>query len=110
MKKLEELGISPAPWRIGDENIDGMVDDVFDSGFGDESNSALVVYDGGMSAADARLIAAAPKLYKWLAFAVERYKCETRSCNNCPNGKCWVVDAKAALAEAAGESEAHDGK
>ena len=54
MKKLEELGISPAPWNVDDE-------DVRDSrGFG-------VVYSYDCSylhGADAKFIAASPKMYE----------------------------------------------
>ena len=86
------MDISPTPWILDEKE-----------GVASDKGYWLTVKD--ISKADARLIAAAPKLYKLLAFAVEQYKCETRSCDNCPNGKCWVVDATAALAEAAGESE-----
>lgn len=99
MKKLSELGISPAPWRFTNYGVIDLLE-------------CGVVYSNDcpyLGAADARLIAAAPELYKWLAFAVEYYKCETRSCDECPNGKCWIVDATAALAKAAGE-EVGDGK
>lgn len=97
MKRLEELGICPAPWTCEVNEDEQLV--VYDA-------CGHVIGQCFESDNDASLFAAAPKLYKWLAFAVEHYKCETRACDKCPNGKCWIVDATAALAEAAGESEA----
>lgn len=104
MKTLEELKISPAPWRIVDS---------YQFPEGGEWVSVIQASNKKTVSVptfyNARLIAAAPELYKWLAFAVEYYKCETRSCDKCPNGKCWIVDATAALAKAAGE-EVGDGQ
>ena len=107
MKRLDELGISPAPWRIGEEDCDGIVEDILDSGFGDESISGLVVYDGCMDKADASLIAAAPKLYEALREALKSY-CE--GCNDfvnedqrCDPCECPARKWRAVLAEAAGD-------
>lgn len=112
MRKLYELGISPAPWKVipYGESTDSKTPTNGDIEFA--NGEAMYLRDVSIilpMIADARLIAAAPELYKWLAFAVEYYKCETRSCDKCPNGKCWIVDATAALAKAAGE-EVRDGK
>ena len=105
MKSIDELGISPAPWRIGEEDCDGIVEDIMDSGFGDESIAGLVVYDGCMDKADARLIAAAPELYECLRKVVNDVvcRCATKDCDKCNMALCWVKKAKAVLAKASGE-------
>lgn len=107
MKKIEELGISPAPWNVKKERSGYYIANAEDTGV-----ASLVRYYSNLECieADARLIAAAPELYKWLAYSVEHYKCETRTCSNCPNGKCWIVDASAALAKAEGKEATDERK
>ena len=103
MKKLEQLGISPAPWtKAGD-----IVDD----------NEGLVIFNAyeDDDYANARLIAAAPDLYEALQMYQEAFS-EIRK-------SAWFLDANfheimslnkvmtaadAALAKAAGESEVRD--
>ena len=103
MKTLEQLGISPAPWRANNLlghrvfNLDGF--ELCDS-------------DSVFSSADARLIAAAPDLYEALRMYQEAFE-EIRK-------SAWFIDANfheimslnkvmtaadAALAKAAGERE-----
>lgn len=55
MKTLEQLGISPTPWKIGGEDFDVV----------DANNEIVVEYQSLKS--DIRLIAAAPDLYEALA-------------------------------------------
>ena len=107
MKCLEELGISPAPWHVGEDIGNGTIDDIYDSGFGDESKSALVVYNGGMCLADANMMSAAPDMYDaiWdILFKGTRITncrnckgAELGNCKTCPLGK-----ARASLAKASG--------
>ena len=100
MKKLEELGISPAPWKVGGDGYDVA---------NDENEIITDEYDQ-FSRADARLIAAAPELYEavWdILFKGTRIT----NCRNCKGAEfgncktCQLGKARAALAEAAGESE-----
>lgn len=74
MKRLDELGISPAPWTA-------YVDEDFDSN--DEvrgKNNEIILCDAPH--ADARLVAAAPDLYECLRKAVNKY------CYDCGGGEC----------------------
>ena len=101
MKTLEQLGISPAPWVKGDTPAQW---DVFsqhqDNWIGIGFVSQSVNHE-----ADARLIAAAPDLYKSLLGLLEivcvdcnsAYKVDGK-CVKCPR----VVAAKAALEKAGG--------
>ena len=100
MKTLEQLGVSPAPWtntiksKITFETIrvwDAMNGGILTGGYAEALN-------------DARLIAATPDLYEAL-YDVVAY-CE--STHLVPSGRFGKVlaMAKAALAKAAGESEA----
>ena len=97
MKTLEQLGISPAPWAVDNHNnirtCDGhtLAATIVSNAYGlDETeNNALI-------------IAASPELYAALLEMVEMYQ----------NGGSYdyeqevIKTAKAALAKAAGESEA----
>lgn len=59
MRTLQELGISPAPWKIG-----GYEDDMIFNECGD-------IVAECVAERDSRLIAAAPKLYEALLLAYE---------------------------------------
>lgn len=103
MKKLEELGISPTPWRT-----EKLQSGEFQHIYADNYPVALSVKNE-----DARLTAAAPKLYKALYELVEAYEaCNAHdgTCGNCERLKMCqqdeeriIANAKSALAEAAGE-------
>ena len=110
MKRLEELGISPAPWTVSPR----------DNTIVTTHNGYRVAagccerYDGGRE--NARLIAAAPKLFECLREAVLEMCHECLSCGGYPsyeckdpNDRCFLAKWRAALAEAAGE-EVRDGQ
>ena len=111
--KLEELGISPTPWKV-DKGAEGWVIVRDAEGKwaippnGDEETEAI---------SNAYLIAAAPKLYD-LAYRVLS-ECDRiidhdggtaviRTCS-ADRLECAMMELRAALAEAAGE-EVRDGK
>ena len=102
MKKLEELGISPSPWKIGSDSggwiivkdAKGIYSAIPD---GDEETEAI---------ANAHLIAAAPELYYALQSLVEYID---RECIPCCETACELMYyAHNALAKASGESEVAD--
>lgn len=101
MKWLEELGISPAPWRYGK-----FVGRVNDRDGNEIVSSSLPIMQTTHIVANTRLCRASPGLYKALYEAVEE-KCYGCSCLDSA-GKCYCERCKsyswrAALAEAAGE-------
>ena len=107
MKKLEELGISPAPWMV--LTVNGSLHSVEASPcfIGDLMHIATVCNMRKARPSDARLIAAAPKLYEALREAVKSY-CE--GCNDfvnedqrCDPCECPARKWRAVLAEAAGD-------
>ena len=115
MKTLEQLGISPTPWKVAMDDI-AMV-------FGGSQYPSLstlhicevdIIDDPERKCNDIKLIAAAPDMYEALYESVKE-KCtechqindyesdidvEWQMCKGCPVKK-W----RAALAKAAGESE-----
>lgn len=104
MKKLEELGISPTPWQMkfvmGNRVFDGEGIEICDS-------------DCVYSKSNARIIAAAPKMYEALHGLLEIVCDYCKSRYNGTDGKCFecprVSKARSALAEAAGQlAEAAD--
>lgn len=111
MKKLSELDISPAPWRIVDS---------YQFPEGGEWVSVIKASNNKTVSVptyyNARLIAAAPELYECLREAVLEMCHECLSCGGYPsyeckgpNDRCFLAKWRAALAEAAGE-EVKDGK
>ena len=93
MKTLEQLGISPVPWtKAGD-----IVDD----------NEGLVIFNAyeDDDYANARLIAAAPKLYE-ACYEMLRYYYEQNKNTTVFNTALELM--KQAVAEAAGEREVRD--
>ena len=93
MKTLEQLGISPVPWtKAGD-----IVDD-------DEGRVIFNAYEDD-DYANARLIAAAPKLYE-ACYEMLRYYYEQNKNTTVFNTALELM--KQAVAEAAGESEVND--
>ena len=106
MKTLEQLGVSPAPWKTAD---DGMgYKDILCNGPVTEDREGENIIAEAVNAKDANIMAAAPKLYKallkalpWLAdIGEEVVGIESAACID-----EIVKEATAALAEAAGESE-----
>ena len=90
MKTLEQLGISPAPWRINDH-----------ASVLDRYSAIISGQYGPYDWHNARLIAAAPELYAALFEMVEMYR-DGGPYDHEPE---VIKMAKAALAKAAGESE-----
>lgn len=109
MKKIEELGISPAPWQI--ITVNGRLHSVEASPrfIGGLISTPTVCSLRKVRRADARLIAAAPRMYKLLYEATVEYchDCEAYIKGKCVSkkGSCFVQEWRAALAEAAGEGE-----
>ena len=98
MKTLEQLGISPTPWtntiksKITFETVrvwDAMNGGILTGGYAEALN-------------DARLIAAAPKLYA-ACYEMLRYYYEQKTNTTVFNNALELM--KQAVAEAAGESE-----
>lgn len=93
MKKLEELGVSPAPWSANKNNnvLSGrpMVSDVFGNDLDDS---------------DANLIAAAPELYEELRKAYEFIEQVGDAVGGLPEDVVFnQYNARKALDKAAGE-------
>ena len=105
MKKLEQLGISPAPWN---EKVWATSDDYGHdiSDYNHKSICDMRLLQGETRIPNARLIAAAPELYEALRGLIEIVCVDCKSsyeidgkCVKCPR----VVAAEAALKKAGGE-------
>ena len=110
MKTLKQLGISPAPWKHtpADEWTHAGIDDANGCGVGETYQVAH--RDETAETANARLMAAAPKLYGKAYEVAENLlvhlavPSQTISMNRAEVA-AMVKDLQSALAEAAGESE-----
>ena len=107
MKNLEELGISPAPWKVVPygESTNSKVATHGDVEFA--NGESAFMKDGGVNLqkiADTRLVAAAPELYECLREAVIGmcHDCDNYEDDGCVNtaGACYVQRWRKALAEA----------
>lgn len=93
MKTLNQLGISPTPWRINDH-----------ASVLDRYCEIISGQYGQYNWHNAHLIAAAPELYEALYKITKEEGCG-QDCAECTNHGCVIKECKAALAKAAGESE-----
>ena len=102
MKTLEELGISPAPWKHtpADEYTHAGIDDANGRGVGETYE--IAGKDETAETTNARLIAAAPKLYE-ACYEMLRYYYEQNTNTTVFNTALEMMNQ--AVAEAAGESE-----
>ena len=102
MKTLEQLGISPAPWKHtpADEYTHAGIDDANGDGVGETYQ--IAGKDETAETANARLIAAAPKLYA-ACYEMLRYYYEQNTNTTVFNTALELM--KQAVAEAAGESK-----
>ena len=98
MKTLEQLGISPVPWTKAGDIVDDNEGRVIFNAYEDDDY------------ANARLMAAAPKLYEALREAIIEICLKCKHCSGYPsynyaNTKtgCFVEKWRDVLAEAAGE-------
>lgn len=100
MKTLEQLGISPAPWSNTVETENPFeINSVWDA-----RNGGILTGGYTESLNDARLIAAAPKLYA-ACYEMLHYYYEQNTNTTVFNTALKLM--KQAVAEAAGESEVH---
>lgn len=108
MKTLEQLGISPTPWKKADDGM-GYKDIWCNAPVTEDSEGENIIAEA-IDAKDAHLIAAAPDLYEALREAIieichdcpncgayPKYKCKNQDC------KCFPSKWRAALAKADGE-------
>ena len=97
MKTLEQLGISPAPWTVDNYNN-------IRTGDGHALAATIVSNAYGLDETEnnALIIAASPELYAALFEVVKMY----RDGGSYDYAQEVIKTAKAALAKAAGESEA----
>ena len=100
MKTLEQLGISPAPWNPADDGM-GYNDILCNAPVTEDSEGENIIAET-VGAKDARLMAAAPKLYE-ACYEMLRYYYEQNTNTTVFNTALELM--KQAEAEAAGESE-----
>lgn len=103
MKTIEQLGVSPAPWKADIGVYSFWVDDNAEKSVCMENSTCKNDRDIGRR--NARLIAAAPELYEALRLWVEELceDCQAEIGKTC-DGKCEAVRrAVAALEKAGGE-------
>ena len=101
MKTLEQLGISPAPWKYIGYHYHRNGEYIHLGEVWVKGGKHKIVVD--ISQPDARLIAAAPELYDMLQSLVEYID---RECIPCGETACELMAAAHnVLAKAAGESE-----
>ena len=110
MKTLEQLGISPAPWRHtpADEYTHAGIDDANGRGVGETYE--IAGKDETAETANARLIAASPKLYEKAYEVADNLRIHlavpTQSITmNRAEVEAMAKELEYALALAAGESE-----
>lgn len=109
MKTLEQLGISPAPWKVDDEEW-GCDNEIWGEYIrdiivkGEKRTKVIAKCNAHFDTykPDARLIAAAPKLYA-ACYEMLRYYYEQNTNTTVFNTALELM--KQAVAEAAGESE-----
>ena len=103
MKKLEQLGISPAPWKYIGYHYHRNGEYIHLGEVWVKGGKHKIVVD--ISQPDASLIAAAPKLYE-ACYEMLRYYYEQNTNTTVFNTALELM--KQAVAEAAGESEVND--
>ena len=103
MKKLEQLGISPAPWKYIGYHYHRNGEYIHLGEVWVKGGKHKIVVD--ISQPDASLIAAAPKLYE-ACYEMLRYYYEQNTNTTVFNTALELM--KQAVAEAAGESEVKD--
>ncbi len=107
MKRLDELGVSPAPWRAFCSNVETLA---WVDSFATEDGVADMCAKGRERCnADARLIAAAPDLYEALRVCMRQMceYCRREAAHSSPGAVCddgcaVMLAAKAALEKAGG--------
>ena len=101
MKSIDELGVSPWPWKTATNDCGEKIGIVNGRGF------YVARFATDVNPRDARLIAAAPEMYERLYTIVHHVvcSCPRKDCETCNANTCWVKKAKAVLAKAAGEKE-----
>ncbi len=98
MNTLEELGISPAPWRA---EGGAMAAIVYENKPTQECGSVCAIVSAQRDA-DARLIAAAPELYEALRRIISDNKCRLK-CGTCAvTDRCDYYPAVKAIEKAGG--------
>lgn len=106
MKKLEELGASPAPWEQDDESALPEVICHLQSGIRYQV-AVPYIHSDEETDANTRLICAAPALFECLREAIVR-DCINHDgdCLHCMNNTtCQIVKWRNAIARASGEGE-----
>ncbi len=113
MKRLEELGVSPAPWRVEKEPMSAIVYEGKTTHECASVSASICASIGARREADMKLIAASPDLYECLREAVERlsFACCERKCldgGECVKKEierqCCVAKWRKALEKAGGEA------
>lgn len=107
MKSIEELGISPWPWKVRTEPHGSFVTDANGSQSVAFCCEESVCSGGKVTHTprkrNARLISAAPELYEALRLACGSCIDCDKDCSDCINfNRSWMPKARAALAKAGG--------
>lgn len=104
MKKLEELGISPAPWEV-DNTWTGEIICLLKNGI-EYQVATPYIHSDEETDANAHMLAAAPELYECLREEFEKVCTNDGKCTDCQFvSQCRVKKWRTALAKASGEDK-----